>query len=137
MFSLASFVASSTIAIAAFVGTPAQSQPMPVAPSVKEYVQGYFADKPVMVEIARCESQFRQFDEKGNVLKNPKSSAVGIFQIMYSIHDSAAKSMKDDDFNGLDINTVPDNVKYAEYLYDTQGTTPWNASKACWGKTAA
>jgi hypothetical protein len=106
---------------------------MPEAQTVEEYVREYFADTPVMIEIAHCESQFRQFDKKGNVLKNGAgSSAIGMFQIMSSIHQPVAEKL------GLDLNTIQGNAAYARYLYDKQGTAPWEAdlkSKNCWGKT--
>ncbi len=101
---------------------------MPQAQTVKEYVEIYFADAPVMVDIARCESQFRQFDKKGNVLKNPKSSAVGIFQVMSSIHVEDAKD------KGMDIYSIEGNLEFARHLYEEKGTKPWNASKACWSR---
>src|SRR3989344_1191806 len=111
------------------------TQTMPTAQTVEEYVREYFADKPVMVEIARCESRFRQFSKNGDVLKNGAgSSAIGMFQIMSSIHEPIAKKL------GLDIYTMQGNAAYARYLYDQQGTKPWEAdpaSKACWGKTPA
>ncbi len=106
---------------------------MPVAQSVEEYVRDYFKDAPIMIEIAKCESRFRQFDKNGQVLKNAAgSSAVGIFQIMSSIHDSSADKL------GIDIYTMQGNAAYARYLLDTQGTKPWEAdlkSKGCWGKS--
>lgn len=106
---------------------------MPEAQTVEEYVREYFADTPVMIEIARCESEFRQFNKKGEVLKNGAgSSAVGMFQIMASIHQPVAEKL------GLDINTIQGNAAYAQYLYDKQGTKPWEAdhkSESCWGKT--
>ena len=37
--------------------------------SVEATVREYFADIPVMIEIARCESKFRQFADSGNVLR--------------------------------------------------------------------
>ncbi len=102
---------------------------MPEPQTVEEYVRDYFADTPVLAEIAKCESQFRHFDKKGNLLKNPNSTAIGAFQIMSSIHYTQADKL------GLNINTLQGNLAYAKYLYDKQGTKPWNASKACWGKT--
>ncbi len=101
---------------------------MPAAQTVKEYVEIYFADAPVMIDIARCESQFRQFDKKGNVVKNPNSTAMGIFQIMSSLHKDTAADM------GMDILSIQGNLEYARYLYEKEGTKPWNASKACWSK---
>jgi hypothetical protein len=133
-------LASFALAVSmAFTGQAAVAQPsapvMPVAQSVEEYVRDYFADAPVMIEIAKCESRFRQFTKDGQVLKNGEgSSAVGIFQIMSSIHDSYADKL------GLDIYTMQGNAAYARYLYSTQGTKPWEAdlkSEKCWGKTHA
>lgn len=102
--------------------------PMPQVQTVDEYVREYFKDVPVLAEIAKCESQMRQFDKNGNVIKNPNSSAIGIMQIMSSIHSDPADKL------GIDIYTVEGNLAYARYLYDEKGTQPWNASKACWGK---
>jgi hypothetical protein len=119
------------LALSSVLGTSANAQalaqPMPQAQTVEQYVREYFDDEPVMIEIARCESQFRQFDKDGKILKNPNSSAVGVFQIMSSIHA--------DNGLGLQIDTLQGNAAYAKYLYDKQGTAPWNDSKACWGKT--
>ena len=80
--------ASSTPAVAAAVQAPA----VPAAQSVEQYVREYFKDAPVMAEIARCESRFRQYDSAGRVLRNEQgSSAMGVFQIMASIHAASAK----------------------------------------------
>jgi hypothetical protein len=106
--------------------------PMPEVQTVEEYVRDYFADEPLLAEIASCESQFRQFGKDGQVLRNPNSSAVGVFQIMSSLHSSLA-----DEKLGLDINTLQGNVAYARFLYEREGTRPWNASKACWSKSQA
>jgi len=107
--------------------------PMPAAQTVEEYVREYFADVPVMIEIAKCESEFRHFNKNGQVLKNGLgSSATGMFQIMASIHQPVAEKL------GLDIYTMQGNAAYARYLYEKQGTKPWEAdlkSKNCWGKT--
>ncbi len=106
--------------------------PFQTAQTVEEYVREYFADAPVMIAIAECESQFRQYDKDGKILKNPTSTAIGVFQIMASIHQDSA-----DTELGLDITNVQGNAGYARHLYEKQGTTPWNASKACWGKSEA
>ena len=107
-----------------------QSVTMPASQSVEEYVREYFQDVPVMIDIARCESRFRQLAADGSVLKNPHSTAMGAFQIMASIHaDSAKKNL------GLNIYTLQGNAAYARYLYENQGTVPWNSSKACWSKS--
>lgn len=82
-----------------------------------------------MMDIARCESQYRQYDKDGNVLRgkaNPDD--VGIFQVNehYHLADSKAR--------GDDIYTTDGNIDYAAHLLETQGTKPWNWSKGCWGK---
>ena len=105
-------------------------QPFSQAQTVEEYVRDYFADVPVMAAIAKCESQFRHSGKDGTILKNPTSTAVGTFQIMASIHQKPAA-----EHLGLDITTIEGNAAYARHLYEKSGTKPWNASKACWGKT--
>jgi hypothetical protein len=114
-------------------------EPFKTAQTIDEYTEEYvrqvFADAPVMIEVAKCESHLKHFDEDRKVIKNHAgSSAVGVFQIMASIHAEDAKKM------GYDIMTVEGNVQYARHLYETSGTKPWEADKAssgCWGKTAA
>ena len=129
--------ASIALAVSAFLtssfDTPDTSikfQPFAPAQTVEEYVRDYFVDVPVMVAIAQCESQFRQSNKNGTILKNPTSTAIGTFQIMASIHQkSAAEKL------GLDITTIEGNAAYARYLYEKSGTKPWKASQGCWGKT--
>jgi hypothetical protein len=38
---------------------------------------------------------------------------------------------------GLDLTDIEDNLAYARYLYEKQGTQPWSASAPCWSKTIA
>lgn len=84
----------------------------------------------VLPIIARCESGGRQFDELGNLIKNPDSSAIGKYQILASLHEERAKSL------GFDIRTLEGNEGYAYFLYGESGTKAWEAdsrSLACWG----
>ena len=122
-----------TVAVLAVLNNPvlqpSETPSMPQAQSVKEYVEEQFADAPIMAAVAGCESHFRQFNKDGELLKNPNSTAVGVLQIMSSIHAEQALKI------GHDIKTLEGNVGYAKYLYETQGTKPWNASKACWSKS--
>jgi hypothetical protein len=111
---------------------PSASGLMPQSQTVEEYIRDYFADAPIMAEIARCESRFTQFGKDGQVVKNPTSTAVGVFQIMASIHDTFA-----DQKLGLDIWSLQGNAAYARYIYERQGTVPWNSSKPCWSKSQA
>lgn len=97
--------------------------------TTKEHVEEYFADLPIMVDIARCESRFRQTDKNGNVLRGeitPKD--VGVMQINEGYH------LKDSQKLGFNIHTIEGNMGYARYLYEKQGARPWLSSSHCWAK---
>ena len=50
-------------------------------------VRDYFSDIPVMIEIARCESNFRQFTENGDVVRGGSGGGmVGMFQFFEACH---------------------------------------------------
>ena len=95
-------------------------------------VREYFKDIPVMIQIARCESQFRHILADGSVLHGVVDSAdTGVMQINKRYHASAAAKMS------ISLDDLHGNMTYARHLYETQGTQPWNASAPCWGKTLA
>ncbi len=95
---------------------------------VEARVRAYFKDIPIMIRIAACESEFRQFEADGSVLRGRKvPSDVGVMQINERYHGAAARRM------GLDLTRLEDNLAYARYLYRQKGTAPWRASAACWG----
>lgn len=98
-----------------------------VQKSVEERVREYFADIPVMVEIARCESKFRQFTDSGAVLRGGADGGmIGVFQFYEVVHASTALGL------GFDLTTLEGNLAYARHLYVQQGTTPWDSAAACW-----
>lgn len=97
--------------------------------SVKAFLKQEFKDAPVMVDIASCESYYRQFDKNGNALRGiVNNKDVGVFMINEIYHLERAKKL------GIDINTFEGNVKFARLLYQEQGTKPWNWSKYPQGK---
>lgn len=94
---------------------------------VESKVREYFADTPAMIEIARCESNFRQFTDAGNPLRGGNGGGmIGVFQFFESIHAPVADGLR------FDLETVEGNLAYASHIYKSQGTTPWNSSKNCW-----
>lgn len=97
--------------------------------STEQYVRKYFKDIPIMIEVARCESTFRQLDDDGEVHRGrvvPQD--VGVMQINEYYHlDQALKK-------NIDIYSLDGNLSYARDLYEREGTVPWNSSKPCWGK---
>ena len=97
--------------------------------NTEEYIREYFKDIPIMIDIARCESTFRQFDENGNVLKGKVNSKdIGALQINEKYHLSDSIKL------GLDIYTLEGNLAYGRYIYSKQGTKPWVHSSHCWNK---
>ncbi len=99
------------------------------AQSVEEYVEAYFADIPVMIEIARCESAFRHFGKNGSVLRGDRiKEDIGVMQVNEFYHKKTADKL------GLDLYGIEGNVTYARVLFEKEGTTPWLASSKCWNK---
>ena len=95
--------------------------------STESYVRQYFKDVPIMIQIAKCESQFRQLDADGEIHRGVKNPAdVGVMQINEHYHlDQSVRE-------NYDIYTLSGNTAYARKLYEEQGTEPWNSSRACW-----
>lgn len=98
---------------------------------VEVVVRSYFADTPILAEIARCESRFTQFNPNGTIHKgvvNP--SDIGVMQINRRYHLEEAKQLD------IDLFTLEGNLAYAKHLYEEQGVAPWSASSKCWRKVS-
>jgi len=83
----------------------------------------------ILLDIAKCESGDRQFNEDGEVIRgriNPLD--IGRFQINLHYHGDRAKEL------GIDLFTLEGNTEYALMLYKEQGTQPWLWSAHCWSK---
>lgn len=87
---------------------------------IERLVREEFVDAPIMVKVARCESQFKNVPGKS-------SNDFGPFQVNY-VHLKTLAAM------GLDREKVEDNIKYARYLYNKNGLKDWENSKKCWNK---
>lgn len=98
---------------------------------IRSYVRTAYADEPILVDIARCESAYRQYDSDGNVLRGRANHEdVGVMQINEKYHANQAKKL------GYDIYTVEGNVAFAKYLYAKYGTLPWSSSEVCWADSS-
>jgi hypothetical protein len=97
--------------------------------STEQYVRQYFSDIPIMIQIAKCESTFRQLDPDGEIHRGRVNSEdVGVMQINEHYHlDKAVEG-------NYNIYTIEGNTAYARALYEKEGLKPWVSSKACWGK---
>lgn len=135
--SFAPYVVSEIIASTSQSGTEKSSQTENVKKSrnemtVEEYVKGYFSDIPIMIEIAKCESRFRQHFPNGNVLRGEENPLdKGVMQINEYYHGEDANRL------GYDIKTLEGNTAYARFLFEKYGVKPWMSSSSCWNKTIA
>lgn len=99
---------------------------------VERVTKEYFKNTPILAEVARCESTYRQFAKTGDVLRGTVNGKdVGVMQINEKYHLTRSKNLN------LDIYTLEGNLKYGEILYKEQGTQPWSASRPCWGGKVA
>jgi len=98
-------------------------------PHSKEYVVAkileVFPDAPIMVEVARCESNLNPLADRVTV-DGRIGVDVGLFQIN-QVHLKRLNEL------GLDRYNLDDNLTYARMLYDANGLRDWFMSKHCWG----
>jgi len=89
---------------------------------------------PALKRVCGCESagdpnaEPQHYEADGVTVRYGRinSQDVGMCQINLYYHEATAIKM------GLDLFNREDNIRYANYLYETQGLTPWNWSKKCW-----
>jgi hypothetical protein len=97
---------------------------------VETKVREYFADIPLMAEISKCESHFRQFEKDGSIFRGKVNNQdVGAMQINEYYHKDRATKL------GYDLRTLEGNMAYARLLYQEQGGQPWVSSSPCWKKS--
>lgn len=104
-------------------------QPITDSKNIEKFINDYFADIPILAEIAKCESQFRHLNSSGTILKGERDRRdTGVMQINLFYHAKTANRL------GLDIQNLDDNVRFARYLYEKEGAKPWLSSSGCWAK---
>lgn len=116
-----------------FIGSVAISEDFPPLVTTtkpltaRDTVKEYFADVPMLIDVARCESQFRHFDKNGRVLRGVINKGdIGVMQINEYYHAKEAKKL------GFDLYSMEGNMAYARSLYEREGLTPWLPSSKCW-----
>lgn len=110
------------------VATPST---LAIGNTVEMAVREYFKDEPILIEIARCESTFRQFNADGSIKRGKVNDMdVGVMQINEYYHLETSKK------KGYDIYTLEGNMAYARDLYDREGAQPWSSSSPCWAASA-
>ncbi len=99
---------------------------------VEKEVRAYFEDIPEMIEVAYCESRFRQADTLGNMYRGVVNKKdIGVMQVNEHYHQVDSEEL------GFNIYDLRGNMAYARYLYEKEGLQPWSASKPCWGPKIA
>ena len=82
-----------------------------------------------LIPICRCESGLRQYNDDGSVLKGYLNKHdIGICQINEIHWGEKAKELE------FDIYTENGNIDMANWIFETEGSWPWNWSKSCWEK---
>lgn len=116
-------------------------EPLTIDPNfgIKTKVEELFLanDAPEMIDIIRCESHFRHYNDDGSILENQAgSSAIGVAQILASKHPDPKvlkvyniRNDMDLTIHDFDLTTVEGNLAYALVLYEVRGTQDWECSK--------
>lgn len=105
---------------------------IPTRKELEMKAKAFFKDDPILVEIARCESTFRHLDQNGEIIRGKVNKGdLGLMQINEYYHAEKAEEL------GLDLKSLEGNMAYAKYLYDREGSKPWNSSSKCWKKEVA
>ena len=82
----------------------------------------------ILRDIVQCESGWRQFNSEGTVLVGRDGLDWGLFQIRVAETDGTDVHLKTAEKLGLDLKDPYDNIDYALYLYEREGTVPWVCS---------
>ena len=109
-----------------------------IVPVAKAETPTTWEGYPLLKKLCSCESWWspngepRQFREDGSILwgqdKNGKivKRDVGACQIATNYWLKTSQEL------GYNIFTYEGNIGFAKWLYDREGSRPWNASRACW-----
>lgn len=84
-------------------------------------------DPSLAKAISRCEDRGNPYNTHPNKMGTTTwSTDKGPLQVNDFYHESEMKA------RGLDIDKPLDALKFGLDMMHSEGTTPWNASKACW-----
>lgn len=96
-----------------------RAQTTPPNAEVEAKVREYFADIPVMIDVAKCETNFRQFKADDSTLHDATGTYVGVYQIDEKLHFMNAWGLN------MNLYTLEGNMAYARHLYNSKGSAPW------------
>lgn len=93
---------------------------------IRAYARAHGIDPQLPLAIAACESGFRWNAANG------RSSARGVFQYLSGTWRSTEEGR-----NGASVLDADANIRMAVSAIARSGTTPWAASRRCWGERGA
>jgi len=125
------FIASIAFGAPTALSNSAEMEIVKSPETLTAYVERYFADTPILADIAWCESRVRHLGANGEILRGTVDpDDIGVMQINTRYHKKEAEEQ------GLNLYSLNGNLAYARYLYEKQGTKPWLSSSPCWGRVA-
>lgn len=89
---------------------------------VIDAILNVFPNDPIMVEVARCESNLIPTADRES-----RGVDVGLFQLN-QVHLPRLNEL------GLDRLDLDDNLEYSRMLFESSGLSSWYMSEHCWGK---
>lgn len=119
-------IALLALSLAIALNAKLYSKPYIVEPETKQEI----IIPEELQKIFNCESGNTHYEKDGVTVLRGKlnNDDLGIAQINLYHHQKQAEEM------GLDLFKEEDSIKYALWLYEKEGNTPWNWSKPCWSK---
>lgn len=124
--------ANQTIAPTYSVERPVSQASNAVYDEIIDLSAKYDLNTDIALRIANCESNLRQYNSEGKILRGKVNPAdAGVFQINEKYHLERSETLD------LDIHKTHDNIEYAMWLMKKEGTRHWNSSKPCWNKATA
>lgn len=123
-------IAQANTGVDSVQATTTETRAFTTPKEIEAYIRAQYPNDPILVDIARCESTFRQYDKDGMVVRGRVNrDDVGVMQINEKYHSERAAKL------GYDIYSVEGNVAFGKYLYDQYGAQPWSSSSPCWAGT--
>lgn len=86
----------------------------------------FFANDPVMVRVAACESSFRHELPDGQLNVGPDGKDKGAYMIREPVHEAELVRYR------IDPSRFEHNVAFATHLYHRDGLRHWRSSRPCW-----
>jgi len=99
---------------------------------VRQMMREHIGYDPLLEIIAGCEStgnpyRIEHWDEDGNLIKNPRSSAGGALQVLLQYHSDWIAQ------EGREMQNIDEYMMFVSTMYEERGYRSWDESRGCWG----